>query len=227
MANNTTTLYISNIEALYDNVLFDRAYDIVSQDRKNKVDSYRYHKDKCLSLGAELLLRKALRDRGIDNEKLEFAYTNYGKPYLPEHFFIHYNISHSGNYVICAISDEEVGCDIELIKDINLDIAKMFFTKNENEKIQALRTEKEKCDLFYRYWVLKESFIKLIGKGLNKPLNEFEIVIKGKKIYPLDKKEIQKCYFDEITIDGYKCSICRFSNTKLDIKNVDIAPLVL
>ena len=42
-----------------------------------------------------------------------------GKPSFRDHPEIHFSLSHSGDYVMCAISDSPIGCDIE--KDAPLD----------------------------------------------------------------------------------------------------------
>ena len=152
--------------------------DKVSDMRRNKAMSYRFMKDRCLSLGAELLLRDALCDFGIDKtEPLEFEYRKNGKPYLCGHDDIFFNLSHSGDYVMCAVSKSEVGCDIQKIDKADMKLAERFFTEREYHAIAELPTEEERTDMFYRYWTLKESFMKVTGLGMQLSLNAFEILI--------------------------------------------------
>ena len=53
-----------------------------------------------------------------------------GKPYIVDSD-IHFNISHSGDYVMCCCSKAPVGCDIQQIKALNIKVARRFFTENE------------------------------------------------------------------------------------------------
>lgn len=55
----------------------------------------------------------------------------YGKPFLLNSPHIHYNVSHTGDYVFCALADEPVRIDVELIKSVDLKIAKRFFAVDE------------------------------------------------------------------------------------------------
>ena len=152
--------------------------DKVSEVRRNKAMSYRFMKDRCLSLGAELLLRDALCDFGIDRaEPLEFEYRKNGKPYLSGYDNIFFNLSHSGDYVMCAVSELEVGCDIQKMDKADMKLAERFFTEREYHAIADLPTEEERRDMFYRYWTLKESFMKVTGLGMQLALDSFEILI--------------------------------------------------
>ena len=176
--SGSTKVYFRDISSLTDEELFKSMLDEVSDTRRNKVMSYRFMKDRCLSLGAELLLRDALAERGIDRSGLlEFEYRKNGKPYLRNHADIFFNLSHSGDYVMCAISDSEVGCDIQKTDKADIKLAERFFTDREYHVIADLPAEKAREHMFYRYWTLKESFMKATGLGMQLPLDAFEIII--------------------------------------------------
>ena len=70
-----------------------KAYDLVSQNRKEKIDFYRFEKDKKLSAGAYLLLKKLLEEEDIT--KPAFKTEKYGKAYISNYDNIHFNLSHS------------------------------------------------------------------------------------------------------------------------------------
>ena len=94
---------------------------------------------------------------------------NYGKPYMEDSNF-NFNISHSGNTVVCVFSKQEIGVDIEEINDIEFDLFKDVFTRDELKDIEA-----QGLDTFYKYWTKKESVVKAVGKGMSIPLTEIEI----------------------------------------------------
>lgn len=62
----------------------------------------------------EILAKTVIKNTfGIDIAKQNFTYTEHGKPYLPDYSDVHFNISHSEKYVVCAVSDKPVGVDIQ------------------------------------------------------------------------------------------------------------------
>lgn len=156
-----------------ENLDLRKAYSLVSKDRQDKIDFYRFDKDKKLSAGAYLLLKKLLAEENITNPT--FRTGKYGKTYLSNREDIYFNMSHSGKMVLCAVSDMEVGVDIEYIDSgIDLNIAKNYFYNSEYEGIMNSKNPPEE---FFRYWVLKESYMKYTGLGMNLELDAFEIII--------------------------------------------------
>lgn len=150
----------------------NKARSFVSKDRVKKSDKFRYQKDKKLSIGVEILLNHALSKIGIFNPL--FGTDIYGKLFLKNYSDIYFNITHSENYVACAVSDSPVGVDIEYIHEIDLNIAKNYFFGSEYEHIM---NNKDKKRIFFQLWVLKESYMKMTGLGFRLALNEFAIQI--------------------------------------------------
>lgn len=110
-----TRIYIASTKPLYDEALFKKLYATVPDYRKAKVDSYKTPKEKCLSLGAGLLLSKALKDAGFDEEDLEYSFRESGMPYFKNEPEIQFSLSHSENRVMCGISLSEIGVDVEKV----------------------------------------------------------------------------------------------------------------
>ncbi len=117
-------------------------------------------------------------------KKLNFIFSSseYGKPYLNEYPHIHFNISHSGDWVVCVVDNEPVGVDVEKIRIIDYEIAENWFSPFEFQVINNLQGN-EKQVIFFNYWCMKESYIKSIGKGLSEPLNSFSIRQNDKIFY--------------------------------------------
>ena len=85
---------------------------------------------------------------------------------------IYYNISHSGDYVVCAFSDAPVGVDIQKIKPLKENFAKRYFNERDNSYIES-PGESEKTDRMIKVWTAKESYSKLTGKGISGGFNGF------------------------------------------------------
>ena len=205
-----TLAYIANTEPLKENGLYCIAFDSVSAERKEKVKRYRFLKDRVLSLGAELLLKKALTDCGITLPENRYGFKTNGKPFIKGLEWFNFNISHSEDLVMIAVSENEIGCDIEKVTDIDLDIAKKFFFREEYEDIAAVAASEERNELFFRYWTLKESFMKVTGLGIRLPLDSFSIII-GKNGAIGVKQSVDQKNYDFAEIDafpGYKCALC-------------------
>ena len=183
-----------------ENLDLKRAYSLVSENRQEKIDFYRFEKDKKLSCGAYLLLKKLLSEKNITDPL--FKTEKYGKAYISNYENIYFNLSHSGKMVLCAISDMEVGADIEYIdSEIDLDIAKHYFYNSEYESIMK---SENSADEFFKYWVLKESYMKYTGLGMNLKLDSFEIMIEDKIRLKNDNNDLK---FNLFGIKDYKIGI--------------------
>lgn len=186
-------------------------YANAKEYRKNKVDLLVNEEDKLLSLSAEYAIMCSFEKFGLDYSKEDIRTTKNGKPVLKSNnaFF---NYSHSGTKALCVISTNPVGCDIQLKKEANLDIAKRFFTYAEYQYILSTNPN----DAFYKFWTLKESYLKCIGDGLKKPLNSFEMVLNNNSINIKQLDEFSKYSFKTMEEDNYQISICVEGDVNLD-----------
>lgn len=142
----------------------------VSGELWNSSEKYRNKKDKLLHLSSRILLNYLLMEININDPT--YSVNEYGKPYLNNHSNIHFNISHSEEYVFCAVSESPIGVDIECLHDVDLDIAKNYF---HNDEYQYIINSSEKNEAFFKIWVLKESYLKMKGFGLNLDLDSFVV----------------------------------------------------
>ena len=90
--------------------------------------------------------------------------TEAGKPYFAD-LPIRFSLSHSGQKVILAVSQHEIGADIEQILPRSTDVAKRFFT--ERERAYVFAAETEALSRFYEIWTKKEAYGKYLGCGLS------------------------------------------------------------
>lgn len=162
----------------------DSAYDTLSlfADRKKQeqLNRMRIKTDKDLSLTGYWLAKLAIEKVfGIVMAAISFEVEESGKPYTAGYPDVHFNISHSGNAVICAVCDKPVGIDIQLMKERDFDrLAKRAFTEKEQALFFSLPPEKRR-EQFFKTWTAKESFIKYLGTGvkdLKKDIDETCVV---------------------------------------------------
>ncbi len=152
-----------------------------------------------LSVCGRVLLGYLLKKNyGIDS--YSYFYSENGKPFLRNER-IHFNISHSGDYVLCCISEGEIGCDIEKIRDYNPKIGRRFFT----EKEALLLEERESEDYnFSVLWTLKESILKKEGTGITGGLDTYCFAdYAGKNDF-----EAYGCHFMCRKYGEYMISVC-------------------
>ncbi|MBR3149966.1 MAG: 4'-phosphopantetheinyl transferase superfamily protein [Eubacterium sp.] len=210
---NSTKLYVLDCDALKDGELYRRYYEAMPQVRKNKIDKTKFDSDKRLSLGAGILLKRALD--GFDTSKI--ISKEFKKPYI-EGCPLSFNLSHSGKYAAAAVSKSNVGCDIQQITPISDKVAKRFFCPSEQELIMKAGNEEKQREMFFRLWTLKESFIKATGDGMSLPLNEFCISLDGDTPSVEQAVNDKKYSFSEFGIDdNYRLAVCVESGEKLNI----------
>ncbi|AQS04673.1 4'-phosphopantetheinyl transferase family protein [Clostridium beijerinckii] len=184
---------------------------LIDLEKKFKIKKFINQKDKIRTLIGEILIRTIIVEKlKIDNKCIRFSKNEYGKPYLKDYPNFNFNISHSGEYVLCVVDNKPVGIDIEEIKYIEYEeIAKRFFTAREFDYI----VNQELCfqlNSFYEIWTLKESYIKCLGQGLSIPLKSFSIELEKyenmKMLINTKYKEYTLKLFD-INL-GYKIAVC-------------------
>lgn len=216
------TLLLLKTEKLTDDALFEKYYSKMSDYRKWKTDRMKFRKDRNLSLGAGILIDEYLCSVGLCEKDMAYGEMPNGKPYFVNRPDICFNVSHSDNAVICAFSQEEVGCDIEKVADRNIEIAKRFFTESENEYIFSAKEISEQSQRFFRLWTLKESLLKCTGKGLGGGLSSFEFCF-DYKIYVKQNGSRADFRFKEFVIPDYRIAVCsRLDDFSDELKIIEI-----
>ena len=195
-----------------DNASFNGLLQTLPVYLQNKILRFRNWQDAERSLAGNMLLMKALQAMGRKDSLADLKYTEFQKPYFDD--LISFNISHSGLYVICAISDTmQVGVDVEEITRIAIDDFTNLFANSEWE---AVLNSQDKFQAFFTLWTKKEAFLKAVGCGLSQPLNE--VVIINDKI----KWENKDWFLHEVKLDehhiAYIC--CDTTSPRVDLQEI-------
>lgn len=193
---------IENINT-YSDEDYLKIYQKINLQKKEKIDKLKKTADKKRALLGEYCLIKLLKKYyNIDYKKTNFYTNEYGKPYIQDSN-IFFNISHSNDYVIVAISNKEIGIDIEKIRDTNINTINQFATLKEKEYILS---DSNNCfSRLFEIYTLKESYIKMKGKNMNEVKN-IEFKIKDNLTFCSDSS-INTLLFKNIK-KGYIISIC-------------------
>lgn len=134
---------------------------------------YKFLKDRCAYILGKALLARGLVNFGLPAKTLyNLRYTEFERPFL--NVDLDFNISHSGAYVVCALSRKfRVGIDIEEIKQVEVPSFRNSFTKEEF--LHILCSPNNLLE-FFKYWTMKEAVMKADGRGMNIPLKEIKII---------------------------------------------------
>ena len=135
--------------------------------RREKALQYKKLDDRKRSVLAFVLLQHALREEYGITEVPEFVYNEFGKPSLPN-LPIHFSLSHCKDAVACAVSDHNIGIDVESIAPYNPDVAQRVCTTAE---LEILGQSENKDADFIKLWTIKEAISKYEGMGLSLPFS--------------------------------------------------------
>lgn len=197
------TCWVCDVRPLADPALFSRGMSLLPwEDRREQIMRFRLERDRRLCLGAGLLLAHALRYAGATDLSLRRLLN--GKPVLAACPDIHFNLSHSGTLAVCAVSDQPVGADVEVLQSGDSHVAAFCFQPAELEWMNRFE---DPAYPFTRLWTRKESYLKLLGTGLSRSPNSFR-VIPG-------KDTPSGCTFSEREKDGHLICICSFQNDEV------------
>lgn len=200
-------LYRINIKNFADPLQDQWLLNLVGTERRKKVMRYYRPDDRKRSLGAGIIIKKILNENGLS--ECDLKYSENEKPVVDNLFF---NISHAGDYVVGVLSDCEVGCDIEKNDNASLKIAEHYFYSSE---LDYIKTANDKNKAFFTLWTLKESYMKMTGRGMSLALDAFEVAPTADG-FILGKSQKKRGFFRTMEFDGYIFSVCNEKEFELE-----------
>ena len=162
----------------------------VNDQQKEKALRYKNELDQVRSLASSYLINKLSKEPLLFNDM--------GKPFFEKGPY--FNVSHSGQYIVMAVSNKEIGVDIE--EDVKKDMSMLVSIFNEAEA----KMLKEHSD-FYYLWCAKESLIKCMGSSINKIKEIPSLPLNGIKTFKGKDYQCQTFVYDKHIV-----SITRESN---------------
>ena len=128
-----TEVFFTKTDALSDEWLFSKVYQMLCEKRKQKANRLVLREAKERSLAAGFLLLKALERRGLSDGAVIY---DGGKPCVAREN-VYFNLSHSGKRAMCVVSENAVACDCQKIESYNKNLAQKYFFKLRASKTQG------------------------------------------------------------------------------------------
>ena len=136
----------------------------MSAERKTRCLRYKLMDDRRRMVFCDALLRELLKEHyNAQETEISIISLSSGKPVAEvrgKEVFV--SMSHSGDFVACAVSDTSVGIDLEVKREYKPTVYKAL---NEAEREFILKS-KDEASAFFKVWTAKEAYVKLTGKGL-------------------------------------------------------------
>ncbi len=198
--------WIGDVRPLLEESIYQRYWRQVPDFRQKKAEKCRFAMGRALSVGVWILWQQAKETYRLSGEAV-------------------FNLSHSGCYALCSAEippdsqisrpvqkQIQVGCDVERISDYREGIARRFFCPEEYSRIQEEENPAGKERMFFRYWVLKESFIKATRQGMAMDLDSFSFTIRDKENPVLERcpapYQKEDYFFREFALECYRAAVC-------------------
>ncbi len=146
-----------------DDAAYNAALDMLDKMRRNQVKNLAQADDRRRTVAGEKLLREIMGEKmGVAPQNVNIDRDDNGKP-LIKGAPLHFSISHSGPFVVCAVDEHEIGVDVEVVRMSN---AKFICRVCSEQELQYIRLG-DTGDLmrFWEIWTAKEALFKLTGKG--------------------------------------------------------------
>lgn len=199
-------VYILNANNLKTDLTLYKNIDKRRLERIKKSKNTLFIKEQ---LGSHLLLTDVLENTYFQEiDKIEYIYNESGKPYIKDSS-LYFSLSHSNGIIALTVSKEEIGLDIELIKDVKDTLSRRIMNDLEYNTYQSLNKESKKI-YFFEVWTSKEAYIKKLGtsitlnpsnisieedvllKKINISSNEYMIALTNAMTISIDERYIPK-----------------------------------
>jgi 4'-phosphopantetheinyl transferase len=149
--------------------LLQECKNVLHPEETERAKSYRLERDSSRFILSRGVLRYLL-GKYLDQlpKDIRFTVGKNKKPFVQKTAAgeVHYNIAHSGDWILIAVSDKAIGVDIEFV-DTHFPFSEVLPVSFSREEIQFIRTAEQPLDNFYLLWTRKEALIKATSKGID------------------------------------------------------------
>lgn len=167
--------------------------------RQERLDRQGSEKARQQGIAGELLLYRALARFCPElPQPPAISADSWGKPVL-EDLDLHFSISHSAELAACALADFPVGLDLQVITAPTQALVRRCLSEREQD---CLAKVTDKAAVFTVFWTRKESWLKALGTGVDRPLSGLD-TLALEELPPAERP----AFFD-FTLPGYAAAVC-------------------
>jgi 4'-phosphopantetheinyl transferase len=152
--------------------------EFLSADEKERANRYHLEEDRSRFIAARGTLRQILSAyTHVSPEAIAFEYGEQGKPVMRQHLEVHFNLSHSHDLALVALTRVgPVGVDVEHVRAVRrfLDIARTHYSEWGRD-IGETASEREQLQAFFWGWTRTEAYVKAVGHRRSLPLKELKL----------------------------------------------------
>ncbi|MBQ4559369.1 MAG: 4'-phosphopantetheinyl transferase superfamily protein [Tyzzerella sp.] len=212
-------IYVADISNLPDPMSNLELLHRLPMDRQQRIHNLKQEKGRRQSMGVGLLLQKVLALYHMQDSQVYVG--EHGKPMVEG---LEFNLSHSGDLVICVVSDKPVGCDIEKLREAPKGVSERCFSDGEQAYLSQF-SEGEYNHKFFELWTMKESYVKMTGEGMGLRFEAYEVVVDKDCILSggdgyakvLRDGNMQTCYLYSVEWKGHMISVCTEDSAPVEI----------
>lgn len=154
-------------------------WDILDEAERQRALRLRSDGDRKRFISTHGMFRIILsRYLGLEPDRIAFSFNQFGKPCLASESQMEFSMTHSGDLALFAFTTAgRIGVDVERILPLDdLDELEGRYLSKAERNVCANRPPLERLDAFYRFWTLKEAYLKMLGRGLTGDLDALNMV---------------------------------------------------
>ena len=142
----------------------EKTLALMAPERRCQVERISHDDVRRATLCGEWLCKQMLAEQsGQASKDIRLFRDKNGKPQA-ENLPFHFNVSHSGAWVACAVSEVPIGIDLEVVRERDLAVARRICSPDEMAYI--FDSEQDRLYRFLQVWTAKEAYVKLTGIGI-------------------------------------------------------------
>lgn len=141
--------------------------EVLDEEERARAGRFRFARDRERFVAAHGILRRLLGGLiGIEARDVVMVAGAHGKPAVVGACAIGFNLSHSGDVALFAFADDEIGVDVEAVRD-DLELEAMAASAFAPPELAAWRAAPDARAAFFATWTRKEAYLKARGVGLS------------------------------------------------------------
>jgi len=203
---------------------WSKASRSIQLEEKERIGRFVFKRDAKRSIIGQLMIRKFVSEAShLPWSQIKIKRDHNNKP-LSEGLNLHFNVSHDGNLVVLAGEENTiVGIDIMRNcykggKSLNEFFRLMHRNFHMNEWAYINKgTDTNKINSFYRFWCLKECYVKATGTGLTIDLRKIcfvpkselkkDVILTDTELF-IDGQLMSDWSFHELLYNDYTITVC-------------------